>query len=110
MDFLPRVIPDPDVIAIVAELRSAQRQMVRQFVGHGLGAVGMLKRHAAEIGQNAPIDQEIEEKARHAKSHRSMRSAQRVDSQDTVSAAAPLDNFLTAILAPKSERSRHPIG
>jgi hypothetical protein len=47
----------------------------RQFVGNGLGAFGVSKRHATEVRQDPAVNQDIKIEARHAGSHREMLAA-----------------------------------
>src|SRR6476620_8374814 len=74
MDF-PLLVSAPDTVPATAKIRSAQGQVTRQFVGNGLGAFGVSKRHATEVRQDPAIDQDIKIEPRHAGSHREMLAA-----------------------------------
>lgn len=69
MDF-PPLVSDPNTVPAAAKFRSAHGQVTCQFVGNGLGAFGVSKRHPTKVRQNLAIDQEIKIEARHAGSHR----------------------------------------
>jgi hypothetical protein len=68
MDFA-MLVSDPDAVPAAAKIGPAQGQVTRQFVGHGLGSIGVSKRHAAAVRQDPAIDHEIKIEARHAGSH-----------------------------------------
>jgi hypothetical protein len=63
---LPMLVSDPDAVPAAAKIGPAQGQVTRQFVGHGLGAFGVSKRHAAEVRQDPAINHEIKIEPRHA--------------------------------------------
>jgi len=65
IDFPAAVVPDPYPARAIAQLRSLDAQVPRQFVGSRRRGGGKLEQHSAGVEDDVAVVEEIKEETRH---------------------------------------------